>query len=139
MWVEGLLQHADPLIVRGGIHHQGALVFTIEYCPWVTRACETILLVRFKVNEHSHWTVSRGLRGSFLCRNFLPCPYPEQVRMCPLTTAQSPHSPWERKPLACLSLPLLPSLSSPFPSPSPRASQRAPLSPFPFPPQEPTQ
>lgn len=31
MWGKGLLQHGDPSIVKGGVHHQAIPVLVIEY------------------------------------------------------------------------------------------------------------
>lgn len=45
VWVEGLLQHSDLLIVRGGVHHQAALVSAIKYTS-VTGTHEQALLSR---------------------------------------------------------------------------------------------
>lgn len=45
VWVDGLLQHSDHLIVREGICHQAALVLAIKYTS-VTGTHEQALLSR---------------------------------------------------------------------------------------------
>lgn len=64
--------------------------------------------------------------------DFLPRPLPEQVRVCPLTTAKSSQSPWETKPLA-----FHPTLLSPLRPSPPLSWLLHPLSFFTFPPQYP--